>query len=59
MKTAFQSLLGGIAAAANQIENKHDNRDNEQGVNQTAAHIQGKTQKPQHEQNSYDSPQHD
>jgi hypothetical protein len=47
------------AAAANQIENKHYERYDQEGVNQTAAYMERKTQKPQHKQDRYRCPQHD
>jgi hypothetical protein len=50
---------GRRAAAANQIEKKYYDRDDQEGVNQTTAHMEGKTQKPQYKQNHYGCPQHD
>jgi hypothetical protein len=47
----LSSKLGRRASTAKQIENEHYNRDDQQGVNQTSAYIQGKTKKPQQKQN--------
>jgi len=45
---AYRSVqrLERRATAAEQIENKHYNCYDQQGVNQTAAYMHGKTQKP-------------
>ena len=41
--------LAQTSAAADQIEKKHHRGNDQQGMDQTAADIQGEAQKPQHQ----------
>jgi hypothetical protein len=46
------------SSALNQINNQHDDRDNEQEVNQAPANMADEAKKPEHDQDDNYSPEH-
>jgi hypothetical protein len=46
------------SSALNQVNNQHDNRDNEQEVNQAPANMADEAKKPEHDQDDNYSPEH-
>lgn len=50
--------LGCASAAAEQIDDYHHQRYNQQQVNQTSGHMQAETQQPQNQKHSNNCPKH-
>jgi hypothetical protein len=46
------------SSALNQVNNQHDDRDNEQEVNQAPANMADEAKKPEHDQDDNYSPEH-
>jgi hypothetical protein len=55
---AFTGLLEA-STPANQVEDKDDDRNNDQDVDQAAADVERETQEPQNDENYKDCPKHD
>jgi hypothetical protein len=46
------------SSALNQVNNQHDDRDNEQEMDQAAANVADEAKKPEHDQDDNYSPEH-
>ena len=58
LKSRSPDYLSDTPAPGEQLEEQHDHRENDQGMNEAATHAKAKTQRPQDEQNYHYGPQH-